>query len=175
MSSGWRVMPILLLVSLVVTLAWRLVQPDDPAIRSQMVERHVPDLQLAPALPTKSGLNSAQLADGQPRLLNIFASWCVPCAAEAPVLNELRRKGAKIDAIAVRDTPGAIAAFLGRNGDPYQRIGADLNSNAQIALGSSGVPETFVIDGRGIIRYQYVGPLTQANVRGVLKQLEDAR
>jgi cytochrome c biogenesis protein CcmG/thiol:disulfide interchange protein DsbE len=80
-----------------------------------------------------------------------------------------------IDAIAVRDTPDAITTFLARNGDPYQRIGSDRQSEVQIALGSSGVPETFVVDGRGIIRHQYVGPLTAANIPGVLQQLAEAR
>jgi cytochrome c biogenesis protein CcmG/thiol:disulfide interchange protein DsbE len=108
-------------------------------------------------------------------LLNVFASWCVPCIGEAPVLAELRRKGVKIDAIAVRDTPEAISAFLREHGDPYERLGTDPRSTAQIALGSSGVPETFVIDGRGVIRRQYIGPLTAANIPGVMKQLQEVR
>ena len=81
----------------------------------------------------------------------------------------------EIDAIAVRDTPGAITAFLNQHGDPYARIGSDPQSQAQIALGSSGVPETFVVDGKGVIRQQYIGPLTPANVPGVLKQLDELR
>jgi cytochrome c biogenesis protein CcmG/thiol:disulfide interchange protein DsbE len=108
-------------------------------------------------------------------LLNIFESWCVPCVGEAPVLNELKQRGVEIDAIAVRDTPGAITAFLAEHGDPYVRIGSDPQSQAQIALGSSGVPETFVVDGKGVIRRQYIGPLTPANVPGVLKQLDELR
>jgi cytochrome c biogenesis protein CcmG/thiol:disulfide interchange protein DsbE len=99
----------------------------------------------------------------------------VPCVREAPVLAELRRKGVEIDAIAVRDTPEAIDAFLREHGDPYERLGADPRSSAQIALGSSGVPETFVIDGRGVIRHQYIGPLSKANIQGVLDQLKEAR
>lgn len=175
MSRGLRIMPVLLLVGLLIGFTWNLVKPEDTAIRSQLVEREVPDFRLPAALPGKSGLASADLATGRPRLLNIFASWCVPCAAEAPVLNDLRGKGVAIDAIAVRDTPEAIAAFLARNGDPFQRIGADMNSNVQIALGSSGVPETFVIDGKGVIRHQYIGPISAANVPEVLKQLEESR
>ncbi len=175
MSRGLRLIPIVLLIWLVLGLAWRLVKPADPAIPSQMVERQVPPFELAAAIPTKAGLKSADLATGQPRLLNIFASWCIPCVGEAPVLSELKDKGVRIDAIAVRDTPDAVAAFLGRHGDPYQRIGADPNSEAQIAFGSSGVPETFVIDGRGVIRRQYIGPLTTANIPGVLEQLAEAR
>jgi cytochrome c biogenesis protein CcmG/thiol:disulfide interchange protein DsbE len=91
------------------------------------------------------------------------------------VLAQLRNSGVKIDAIAVRDTPEAVSAFLREHGDPYERVGADPNSNAQIALGSSGVPETFIVDGRGVIRRQYIGPLTAANIPGVLEQLKEAR
>jgi cytochrome c biogenesis protein CcmG, thiol:disulfide interchange protein DsbE len=175
MSRGLRLIPIILLLWLVAGFAWRLVKPADPAVPSQMVERSLPEFHLSPAVPGKAGLSSPDLATGKPRLLNIFASWCVPCVGEAPVLTELNRRGVEIDAIAVRDSPDAINAFLGRHGDPYQRIGSDPQSEAQIALGSSGVPETFVIDGRGIIRHQYIGPLTAANVPGVLHELEQLR
>jgi cytochrome c biogenesis protein CcmG/thiol:disulfide interchange protein DsbE len=175
MSRGLRLIPIILLAWLVAGLAWRLIKPADPAVPSQLVSRQLPAFALPAALPSKPGLASMNLASGEPRLVNIFASWCVPCAAEAPVLAELKRRGVAIDAIAVRDTPDAITTFLARNGDPYQRIGSDRQSEVQIALGSSGVPETFVVDGRGIIRHQYVGPLTAANIPGVLQQLAEAR
>ena len=175
MSRGLRLIPIVLLVWLVIGLAWRLVRPADTAIPSQMIERAVPQFALAPAIPTKPGLSSADLATGQPRLLNIFASWCVPCIGEAPVLAELKRRGVRIDAIAVRDTPDAVNGFLARNGDPYERIGADRQSEVQIAFGSSGVPETFVVDGRGVIRRQYIGALKPSNIAGVLRDLEQLR
>jgi cytochrome c biogenesis protein CcmG/thiol:disulfide interchange protein DsbE len=175
MSRGLRLIPIVLLVWLIGGLAWRLVKPEDPAIPSQLVQREVPQFELAAAVVGKPGLNSTDLATGEPRLLNVFASWCVPCVGEAPVLAQLRNSGVKIDAIAVRDTPEAVSAFLREHGDPYERVGADPNSNAQIALGSSGVPETFIVDGRGVIRRQYIGPLTAANIPGVLEQLKEAR
>jgi cytochrome c biogenesis protein CcmG/thiol:disulfide interchange protein DsbE len=175
MSRGLRLIPIILLVWLVAGLAWRLIKPADPAIPSQLVERQVPPFELSAAVPGKPGLKSTDFATGQPRLLNVFASWCVPCVGEAPVLAELRREGVKIDAIAVRDTPEAIGAFLREHGDPYERLGDDPRSNAQMALGSSGVPETFLIDGRGVIRRQYIGPLTAANIQGVMEQLKEAR
>lgn len=175
MSRGLRLMPILLLVGLVVGFAWRLVEPPDPAVHSQMVARSLPHFELPAVVPGKPGVSSTNLASGKPRLLNIFASWCLPCIGEAPVLDELSRRGVEIDAIAVRDTPEAIAAFLRQHGDPYTRIGSDPQSEAQIAMGSSGVPETFVVDGEGVIRHQYIGPLTAANVPGVLKQLDELR
>ena len=175
MSRGLRLIPIILLLWLVLGFAWRLIKPADPAVPSQMVERSLPAFQLPAVAPGKGGLTSSDLVGGKPRLLNIFGSWCVPCLAEAPVLNELKRRGVEIDAIAVRDTPDAVAAFLSNHGDPYARIGSDPHSETQIALGSSGVPETFVVDARGVIRHQYIGPLAAANIPGVLRQLEQVR
>ena len=175
MSRGLRLIPIVLLVWLVGGLAWRLVRPPSPEIPSRMVSYPVPQFDLAPAMPGKPGLKTADLATGGPHLLNVFASWCVPCIGEAPVLNELRRRGAKIEAIAVRDTPDAITIFLAHNGDPYERLGADPQSNVQMSLGSSGVPETFVVDGHGVIRRQYIGPLSSSNIPGVLGELEQVR
>ena len=175
MSRAVRFLPIMLLLWLVSAFALRLLKPAQPEIPSQLVSRELPAFVLEPAVPGKPGLRSADLASGRPRLLNIFASWCVPCASEAEILKQLKDRGVPIDAIAVRDRPAAVAAFLARHGDPYQRIGADPRSNAQIALGSAGVPETFVIDSRGIIRRQYVGPLTAANIPGVMRELEGLR
>ena len=105
MSRGLRLIPIVLLIWFVGGLAWRLVKPADPAVPSQLVQREVPAFQLGAAVPGKPGLNSAELASGGPRLLNIFASWCVPCVGEAPVLAELSRRGVKIDAIGLRRSP----------------------------------------------------------------------
>ena len=175
MSRGLRLIPIVLLLFFVGGLAWKLIKPANPAIPSQMVEFALPKFVLAQAVPSKPALSSADFGHGEPRLLNVFASWCVPCAGEAAVLAQLQRKGVKIDGIAVRDTPEAINAFLARHGDPYDRIGLDPQSDVQISLGSSGVPESFVVDGRGVIRRQYIGPLTAANVPVVLRELEQLR
>lgn len=175
MSRGLRLVPILLLLVILSGLVWRLVKPPSPAVPSQMVERSLPQFDLAAALPGKPGLKSSDFATGEPRLLNIFASWCVPCLGEAPVLAELKRRGVKIDAIAVRDTPIAVTGFLADHGDPYERLGIDPQSDVQISLGSSGVPETFIVDGHGVIRRQYIGALTEANIPGVIQQLRDAQ
>ena len=175
MSRAVRLLPILLLLLLVAGFIWRLSNPADPAVRSQLVGETVPEFELPPAVPGKPGLSSADLQGGEPRLLNVFASWCIPCIVEAPVLEQLKRNGAAIDAIAIRDRPEDVAAFLRDHGDPFQRIGSDDNSRVQLALGSSGVPESFVVDGRGIIRYQHVGPIAPADVPKILGELEEAR
>jgi cytochrome c biogenesis protein CcmG, thiol:disulfide interchange protein DsbE len=175
MSRGLRLLPILLIIWLLGMFAWRLIQPNDPTIRSQLVNRELAAFELPAAVPGSSGLRSADLATGKPRLLNLFASWCVPCVAEAPVLAELRRRGVEIDGIAIRDTPGGVGAFLERHGNPYVRIGSDPTSRAQLSLGSAGVPETFVIDGKGVMRLQHVGPIQHSDIPIILEALEKAR
>jgi cytochrome c biogenesis protein CcmG/thiol:disulfide interchange protein DsbE len=123
----------------------------------------------------RPGLSSADLAQGQPRIVNVFASWCIPCISEAPQLLELRRRGIPIDAIAIRDRPEDVAAFLARWGDPYQRIGSDVDSRVQLAFGSSGVPETFIVDGRGVIRYQHIGDIRPETIPEILQAYEAAK
>jgi cytochrome c biogenesis protein CcmG/thiol:disulfide interchange protein DsbE len=175
MSRALRLLPLVLVIWIVGTFAWRLIEPNDPTIRSQLVNREVPAFELAAAVPGVEGLKSTELATGKPRLLNLFASWCVPCVGEAPILAELHDRGVEIDGIAIRDTPGALGAFLQRYGNPYSRIGADPMSRAQLALGSAGVPETFLIDGKGVMRLQHVGPINESDVPAILEALEKAR
>ena len=175
MSRVLRFLPLLLLVAFVGAVAWRLANPSDEVIRSRLTGQPVPSFALAPATAGKPGLRSTDLAGGEPRLVNIFASWCVPCIAEAPVLAEISRRGVSIDAIAIRDRPEDVAAFLARHGDPFDRIGSDPESRVQLALGSSGVPETFVVDGRGIIRYQHLGPIEADDVPELLREWEAAK
>ncbi len=175
MSRWLRLLPIALLVLVLAALVWRLANPQDTTIRSRLAGKPVPEFQLPAALPGKPGLASADLAKGEPRLLNVFASWCVPCIAEARLLTQLQDSGVAIDAIAIRDRPEDVAAFLARHGDPFDRIGSDDNSRVQLALGSSGVPESFVIDGRGVIRYQHIGAIEPNDVPVILAQLEQAK
>jgi cytochrome c biogenesis protein CcmG, thiol:disulfide interchange protein DsbE len=175
MSRAVRFAPLVLFVLLLAGLVWRLATPVDTDVHSRLEGQPAPAFALQPILPGKPGLTSADLADGRPHLVNVFASWCVPCVAEVGVLKQLQAKGVPIDGIAVRDQAQDLAAFLARNGDPYQRIGSDPQSKVQIDLGSSGVPESFVVDGRGIIRYQHIGPIDQSEVPMMLAKLEQAK
>ena len=170
-----RFLPLAIFALLVVAVAWRLAVPRDDRVPSRLEGQALPAFSLPPGVPGKPGLASADLATGAPRLLNIFASWCVPCIAEAPVLLDLERRGVKIDAIAIRDTSADVADFLARHGDPFDLIGSDLDSAVQISLGSSGVPESFVIDGKGVIRAQHIGPIMPQDVDAILKALEAAK
>ena len=155
--------PLLLFLAFIALFASGLFKPDDRIIHSRLVGQALP------------GLSSAQMAGGKPRLLNIFASWCVPCAAEAPQLMVLKQAGVEIDAIAIRDARADVDGFLARNGNPFARIGLDARSAVQIALGSSGVPETFVIDGAGRIAYQHIGEIRADDVPMILEKLRDAQ
>lgn len=174
MSRAIRFAPLVVLILVIVALIWRLATPVDTTVSSNLEGKPLPAFAL-PAVVAKPGLASQDLETGTPRILNIFASWCVPCVAEVKVLQELKRRGVHVDGIAIRDRPEDVAAFLQRNGDPYERIGSDAQSQVQIALGSSGVPESFVIDSKGIIRYQHIGPIEAVDVPLIMNKLEQAR
>ena len=175
MSRWLRFLPLIVLAGFIVAVMWRLNRPAEEQIPSQLVGQPVPAFALAPGLPGKPSLSSADLARGRPHMVNVFASWCVPCIAEAPLLLELERRGVVIDAVAVRDRPEDVAEFLSRHGDPFERIGSDPESKVQLALGSSGVPESFIVDGRGIIRYQHVGPIEPGDLPTILREWDAAK
>lgn len=155
--------------------AYQLTQPKNEFVASTMIGEPLPQFDLPAASADRPALATSDLRDGQARLLNVFASWCIPCVAEAPHLEALRRQGADIVAVAIRDRPEDVARFLENYGNPYSRIGSDDLSEVQLAIGSSGVPETFVIDGQGIIRYQHIGDIRASDVPVLLRELAEAR
>jgi cytochrome c biogenesis protein CcmG/thiol:disulfide interchange protein DsbE len=168
-------LPLAVFLAFLVTVAIGLNRPADTQIRSQMIGKPMPDFALAPAVASHPPLAASDLRKGRPRLVNVFASWCVPCKAEAPQLERLKRSGVPIDGVAIRDRSEDVARFLAEWGDPFERIGADPDSKVQFALGSSGVPETFVVDGNGIIRHQHIGDIRPENVAEILAAWEAAK
>ena len=168
MSRAVRFAPLLVLAVIVVALVWRLATPADTNVHSTLAGKPVPAFAATPAEPGKPAFASAELANGSPHLVNFFASWCVPCITEVGVLRQLEGKGVGIYGIAVRDKPDELADFLARSGDPYRAITSDPESKLQIGFGSSGVPESFVVDGKGIIRYQHIGPIEQDDIHQIL-------
>ncbi len=151
---------------------------DPSQVPSALIGRHVPEFTLAPVegldLP---GLSDRDFGQGKPAIVNVFASWCVPCRQEHPVLVELKRiAGAPLYAINYKDSPEAARRFLGELGNPYERIGADRAGRTSIDWGVYGVPETYIVDGEGRIAYKHVGPLTPEIVsEKILPALEAAR
>jgi len=161
-------------IAFVAFAVFGLRKPGDRAIESQIVGQVVPAIDLPGLDAAHPGLTSPSLAAGKPKLINVFASWCIPCRVEAPQLEALAAKGVIIHAIAVRDKPGDVKAFLAEHGDPFKAIGMDTRSRAMIALGASGVPETFLVDGEGIVRKQYIGEIRPEQVGQILADIEEA-
>ncbi len=127
---------------------------DPRGIPSQMIDKPLPDFAL-------QGFGRADiLALKRPVVLNFFASWCVPCIDEAPTLLTLNRANVPIWGIAYKDKVPATDAFLTKYGNPYRRIARDLAGQVGIEWGVTGVPETYIIDAAGIVRWRYSGPLS---------------
>ena len=174
--SGWRLwVPLMVFAGFVGLAGYQLTQPKSEFVESRMVGQQLPYFDLRPAHAERPGVSSADFADGKPRLLNIWASWCLPCIAEAPHLERLQQSGVDIVGIAIRDRPEDVARFLAQHGNPYSAIGADDLSEVQLEIGSSGVPETFVIDGQGRITHQHIGDVRASDVPLLLAKLEEAR
>ncbi len=171
----WWWIPLLLFAGFVGVAAYQLTQPKDDFVRSAMIGERLPQFALKPSVPELPGVAADDFRDGTPRLLNVWASWCLPCIAEAPQLERLRDAGVEIVGVAIRDRPEDVADFLARHGNPYVRIGADDLSEVMLAIGSQGVPETFVIDGNGVITYQHMGDIRASDVPVLLAELEKAR
>jgi cytochrome c biogenesis protein CcmG/thiol:disulfide interchange protein DsbE len=167
-------LPLAAFAALLGLFAFQLTQPKSDFVESAMIGKPMPDFSLRAAVPERPGLSSEDLRDGKPKLLNVFASWCVPCIAEAPQLAALERAGANIVGVAIRDRQQDLQVFLARHGNPFSRIGADDLSELQLAIGSAGVPETFVIDGEGVIRYQHIGDIRDSDVPMLLEKLREA-
>lgn len=173
MKRKWLLwLPFALCVALFGVFYIGLKNPDDHVIASQMVGQPLPEFDAVAAMPGQPGAATADFRDGKPRLLNIFASWCVPCVQEIPMLARLKAAGAEIDGIAVHDTTPELARFLAENGNPYTRIGLDQQGRVQLAFGSAGVPETFVVDGQGKIIYQHIGVVTEDDMPKLLAMLK---
>ena len=168
-------LPLVAFAGLIAVIASGLYRPADRTVRSAMIGRPLPAFVLPGLVPGKPGLSNKDFGDGEPRLINVFASWCAPCIAEAPLLLEMQRAGVRIEGIAVRDTGPDMAQFLARNGDAFERIGSDVDSRVQLELGSAGVPESFVIDGQGTIVLQHVGAIEAADVAKIIAAVRAAR
>ena len=168
-----RLLPLGILLLVTIVAGWRLLAADTPDVSSRLVGQPAPSLELPAMVDTHPAIDG--LATGEPRLVNLFGSWCNPCIAEAPLLDALAARGIPIDGIAVRDTQEAVGDFLDRYGDPFARIGADPNSQAMLALGVTGVPETFLIDREGVIRWHRQGPIEPGDVEAIARQWEALR
>jgi cytochrome c biogenesis protein CcmG/thiol:disulfide interchange protein DsbE len=159
---AWRPIyfaPIAAFAALSVVLAWGLTR-DPSAIPSPLVGKLVPQFSLPPVEGRTLGLSSADLV-GRPSIVNVFASWCVECRLEHPLIMQMKARGfAPINGLNYKDHPDDAARWLNTFGDPFARTGADLDGRVAIDWGVYGVPETFVIGADGRIAFKHIGPLT---------------
>lgn len=176
MTGRWLTwLPLAIFAGVAALFVAGLFRPEARVIESKMVGKPLPAFSLPQGASDRPPLSGAEFAKGKPRLLNIFASWCMPCAAEAPQLAALARAGVPIDGIAIRDARGDVDDFLSRYGNPYSHIGLDAQSSVQIAMGSSGVPETFLIDGQGKILHQHIGDIRPDDVPELIEMWKEAQ
>jgi len=145
---------------------------DPSLIPSVLINKPLPSFALPAVRAGDSGLASGDFR-GQPMLLNMFASWCVSCRVEHPLLLDLRARGVPIAGIDWEDDAAAGAKYLKENGDPYARVGLDGSGRTGIDLGITGVPETFVVDRHGRVRYKQIGPIETADWENTIKPLMD--
>ena len=158
----WRaatLVPLFLFVLLVALFAVGLgLNPRE--VPSPLIGKPVPEFDLSPVKGRTAGLSSRDLR-GEVTLVNVFASWCVPCRDEHGLLMDLhKRRVVTIHGLNYKDQPDDVAQWLAELGDPFTRTGADINGRVSIDWGVYGVPETFLIDAHGRIVYKHIGPLT---------------
>jgi cytochrome c biogenesis protein CcmG/thiol:disulfide interchange protein DsbE len=175
-SRRWLVaLPLVVFAALAALFLLRLYGGDPSKIPSALIGRPAPQT----ALPALEGLtrDGAQVPGldpaafkGKVSLVNVWASWCVPCHDEAPLLTELAKDNRlQLVGINYKDAPDNARRFLGRYGNPFSIVGVDANGRASIEWGVYGVPETFIVGREGTIVYKMVGPVTPQNFDSVLK------
>jgi cytochrome c biogenesis protein CcmG/thiol:disulfide interchange protein DsbE len=168
-------LPLVFFLGLAVLFWFRLGDGDPSRIPSALIGRPAPQTVLPPLAGLLAdgaqvpGLDPAMLR-GRISLVNVWASWCVPCHDEAPLLTEIGKdKRLQLVGINYKDTPDNARRFLGRYGNPFGVVGVDGNGRAAIEWGVYGVPETFIVGREGTILYKLVGPITPDNIDSVLR------
>jgi cytochrome c biogenesis protein CcmG/thiol:disulfide interchange protein DsbE len=175
-TSRWLMAAPLIAFAALAAIFWfRLGNSDPSRIPSALIGHPAPQT----ALPALTGLvnNGGQIPGldpsafkGKVSVVNVWASWCVPCHDEAPLLTELGKDTRlQIVGINYKDAPDNARRFLGRYGNPFGIVGVDGNGRASIEWGVYGVPETFIVGRQGTIVYKMVGPVTPENINTVLK------
>jgi cytochrome c biogenesis protein CcmG/thiol:disulfide interchange protein DsbE len=175
-SKSWLMaLPLIVFVALAAIFWFRLGSGDPSRIPSALIGRPAPSTALNPLEGLLNdgvqvpGLDPAAFK-GKVSVVNVWASWCVPCHEEAPLLTELGRdKRLQLVGINYKDMPDNARRFLGRYGNPFNIVGVDGNGRAAIDWGVYGVPETFIVGREGTIVYKMIGPVTPENIESVLK------
>jgi cytochrome c biogenesis protein CcmG/thiol:disulfide interchange protein DsbE len=179
--SFLALLPLIVFLGLALLFWSRLGDGDPSRIPSALIGRPAPRVALPPlaGLPNDGALVPGldpSVFKGKVSVVNVWASWCVPCHDEAPLLTALASdKRLQIVGINYKDAPDKARRFLDRYGNPFAVVGVDSNGRAAIEWGVYGVPETFIVSREGTIVYKLVGPITPDNIESTLKvQIEKA-
>jgi cytochrome c biogenesis protein CcmG/thiol:disulfide interchange protein DsbE len=170
-SRGGYLLPLIIVAGIGALFLVALYSGDPSRLPSALIGKPAPQFSLPPieglaesGTPTP-GIDSAGLATGEVSIVNVWASWCGPCIEEQPILVSLKKRhGLRMIGINYKDEPAAARRFLTRYGNPFDAIGADRTGRVAIDWGVYGVPETYVVDGRGQIVYKFVGPLSRESI-----------
>ncbi len=182
-KAGWAMVPVLLFLALSGLFLFALFAGDPQKLPSALIGKPVPQTEFAPLEGLVEGgkqvpgFSSADLAKGQLAIVNFWASWCVPCVQEHPLLIDIgKRTGIPVFGVNYKDAPDAARRFIGRYGNPYAAVGVDPQGRGAIEWGVYGMPESFLVDGQGRILYKHVGPFTPESLeKKVLPAIETAR
>lgn len=175
--------PLILFAVLAALFFVRLYSGDSSLLPSALIGKPVPSFILPPVegLTGKQGFSDADLRQGKVTLINVFASWCVPCHQEHETIMKLAadpvlaERGVRLFGLAYKDDPAAVKRFLTQAGDPFARVGADRNGRIAIDFGVYGVPETYIVKGDGTISYRFVGPMSEESYQDtILPEIEKA-
>jgi len=169
MRRLWSILPVAALIGLIAIFARGLPRHQAQVTPMALVGKPAPDLHL-PALAGGTPTSLRALARG-PALVNFYASWCAPCADEAPALMALKAEGVRIIGVAYKDPPAETNAFLTRFGDPYETILLDRDGLGAVEFGVTGAPETYAVDVAGVIRAKHAGAITPADAEAMLEKV----
>ncbi len=169
MKRLFYVIPVVVVLGLMIAFAVFLQQGPPGYLPSQLVGKSAPEFTLPPLDAEAQSFARAELGEGRPIVINFFASWCTPCRVEHPTLEAMAARGdITLYGINYKDTPEKARAFLNELGNPFGKINEDRDGRAAIEFGVTGVPETFVIGGDGVIKAHYAGPISDAVVQGLI-------
>lgn len=160
MAKPLMFLPPALFAALAGMFVWGMNREDPSQLPTALAGKPAPAVQLG-SLEGAPLFTQADLADGQMKLVNFWASWCAPCRVEHPNLEALARDGVTVLGVNYKDDPEKAAGFLAELGNPYAKIGTDREGRMALDWGVYGVPETFVVDGEGKIVLRFAGPITE--------------
>ncbi|MEP4194179.1 MAG: DsbE family thiol:disulfide interchange protein [Aliishimia sp.] len=165
--------PPIIFIGFAVFAGFGMFREDPTGLPSARAGQIVPQMTVSD-LPGKTGFDGETLKDGNVKLVNYWASWCAPCRAEHPNLQQLSNEGIDVYGVNYKDNPSNALAFLEELGDPYAGVTADEQGRTALDWGLYGVPETYVLDGDGRIVLRFAGPVTQRVLREKIRPAMEA-